>query len=253
MSELKIIPLGVGDTFSEHNTTASILIELDGFRLGVDCPDSYRRVLTQASKPQNLALDINTIDHMLITHVHGDHMNGLEGFAFWKYFVEKKKTHLYTSPEARADIWDRRLSAPMDRLFDGREFKQMRFEDYFDYRALSWTEPVALGPLRVRTYRTIHHVPTTALLIEWTTGRKTRKLGYSADTAFDPKLIDFFADADLIIHETNYGPAHTPYESLSSLPADVRARMRLIHYPDTLDLSAPSIVPLRTGEIVSVP
>ena len=68
MSELSIIALGVGDTFSAHNTTASLLFEAEGFRLAIDCPDSYRRVLAKSAG----GLDIQSIDDVLITHVHGD-------------------------------------------------------------------------------------------------------------------------------------------------------------------------------------
>ena len=77
-----------------------------------------------------------------------------------------------------------------------------------------------------------------------------RTLGYSADTAFDPGLIDFLSAADLIIHETNLGPAHTPYEQLAALPADLRARMRLIHYPDGFDTSGSAIAALSEGEVL---
>ena len=90
--------------------------------------------------------------------------------------------------------------------------------------------------------------PTTALLIE----AAGRKLGYSADTAFDPALIEFLAQADLIIHETNLGPAHTPYTSLAALPAELRARMRLVHYPDTFDTATSNIVALGEGDVIRV-
>jgi ribonuclease BN (tRNA processing enzyme) len=248
-TDLKIVPLGVGDTFSAYNTTASLLIEAEGFRLGIDCPDSYRRVLQQAADKSGSALPIETIDDILITHVHGDHMNGLEGFAFWKHFVEKKRVNLWTSPDARAVIWDQRLIAPMEQLFDGKSFHKKKFEDYFAYSALEWDQATQIGPFRVTTRRTIHHIPTSALLIEWAGG----KLGYSADTAFDPGLIKFFETADLIIHETNYGPAHTAYADLAALPEDLRKKMRLIHYPDTLDLSNPTITPLAEGKIELLP
>lgn len=248
MGELKVIALGVGDTFSAVNTTASLLIEAEGFRLGIDCPDSYRRVLAKASGVSKCDLLLQSIDDMLITHVHGDHMNGLEGVAFWKHFVEKKRLNLWTSPEARSVIWDQRLIAPMEQLFDGREFHKKTFDDYFAYQPLQWGGAVEIGPLRITARKTIHHIPTSALLIEY----RGRKIGYSADSAFDPGLIEFFADADLMIHETNYGPAHTAYADLAALPAELRARMRLIHYPDTLDLSASAIVPLVEGELLSV-
>jgi ribonuclease BN (tRNA processing enzyme) len=77
-----------------------------------------------------------------------------------------------------------------------------------------------------------------------------RTLGYSADTAFDPELIAFLEPADLIIHETNFGPAHTPYSALAALPAELRAKMRLIHYADGFDTEASNIVALREGEVL---
>ena len=103
------------------------------------------------------------------------------------------------------------------------------------------------GPFRIRARRTVHHVPTSALLVE--AGGRT--FGYSADTAFDPALIDFLSPADLILHETNLGPAHTPYDSLAALPADLRARMRLIHYPDGFDTSGSAIAALEEGEVLT--
>ena len=79
-----------------------------------------------------------------------------------------------------------------------------------------------------------------------------RTLGYSADTAFDPDLISFLSAADLIIHETNFGPAHTPYSSLAALPAELRSKMRLVHYPDSFDLASSNITPLLEGQILRV-
>jgi ribonuclease BN (tRNA processing enzyme) len=77
-----------------------------------------------------------------------------------------------------------------------------------------------------------------------------RTLGYSSDTAFDPDLISFLSPADLIIHETNFGPAHTPYASLAGLPAEIRARLRLVHYPDGFDAGPDGLALLHEGEIV---
>lgn len=244
--DLQIRIIGVGDTFSDHHHPTSFVLGAEGFHLGIDCPDMYRRVLRDAAVTSGSPLDLDAIDDILITHVHGDHMNGLEGAAFFKYFAEKKRLRLYTSADARADIWTHRLQAPMEKLWNGENFRSMTFDEYFDYRPLSWTESNRIGPFEIRTRRTIHHVPTTALLVEY----EGKKLGYSADTGFDPGLFEFFADADVIIHETNYGPAHTPYASLAALPPELRARMRLIHYPDTLDLSEPAILPVREGEII---
>ncbi len=76
-------------------------------------------------------------------------------------------------------------------------------------------------------------------------------LGYSPDTAFDEGLIAWLAEADLVVHETNYG-VHTPYAKLAALPAELRARMRLIHYPDDFDTGTSVIEPLAQGRRYTV-
>ena len=246
MSELEVVVLGVGDTFSERHHSTAVLLVCDGFRLAIDCPDQYRGVLKDAAEVSGKSLSLSDIDHVLITHVHGDHMNGLEGVAFYKHFVDRRRLTLLTGPELREYIWEQRLQASMSALWDGQQYRQLGFDDYFEHVPLSWTEKVQLGPFTIRARRTIHHVPTSALFIE----AAGRKLGYSADTAFDPELIAFLEPADLIIHETNLGPAHTPYAALAALPAELRARMRLIHYMDSFDTEASVITPLREGDVL---
>jgi ribonuclease BN (tRNA processing enzyme) len=246
LSKFEVLVLGVGDTFSEKHHSSALLISCDGFHLAVDCPDMYRSVLRAAAERSGLSISLSDIEHVLITHVHGDHMNGLEGVAFFKHFVDHERVKLVTSAEVRAVIWDERLKASMSVLFDGTEHRAMTFDTYFEHVPLSWLEETLVGPFRIRARRTRHHVPTSALLIE----AAGRKLGYSSDTAFDPELIAFLEPADLIIHETNFGPAHTPYSALASLPEELRARMRLIHYADGFDVGASNITPLREGELL---
>lgn len=152
-----------------------------------------------------------------------------------------------TSPDVRAVIWDQRLRAPMETLWDGTAFRTLTFDDYFVRHPLPWEGPCVVGPFTIRTFRTRHHVPT-ALLVE--AGGRT--LGYSADTAFDPALIEFLSAADTIVHETNYGPAHTSYDDLLTVPAEIRARMRLIHYSDMFDAAASQIRALTEGAVVHI-
>lgn len=246
MSDFEVLVLGVGDSFSERHHSTSVLLSYDGFFLGIDCPDMYRGVLRAAADRAGRRVTLSDVDHILITHVHGDHMNGLEGAAFFKHFADERRLGLVTSPELREAIWDRRLEASMGTLWDGSAFRQLGFDDYFEHTVLSWSEGIAVGPFCIRARRTVHHVPTSALFIQ----AGGRSLGYSSDTAYDPELIAFLEPADLIIHETNFGPAHTPYADLAALPAPLRAKMRLIHYPDGFDVAASNIAVLREGELL---
>lgn len=248
MSSFEVVVLGVGDTFSELHHSSALLLMCEGFVLAVDCPDQYRGVLKDASGVSGLQLSLSDIDHVLITHVHGDHMNGLEGVAFYKHFVDRRRLRLLTAPEVREQIWEQRLKASMSVLYDGQQYRELDFDDYFEHLPLSWSGAVTVGPFTIRARRTVHHVPTSALFIE--AGGRT--LGYSADTAFDPELIAFLEPADLIIHETNLGPAHTPYATLAQLPAELRGKMRLIHYMDGFDCASSNIACLSDGDVLRV-
>jgi ribonuclease BN (tRNA processing enzyme) len=175
-------------------------------------------------------------------------MNGIEGVAFFKHFVENKRVHLFSVPEVREAIWSERLKGSMSQLWNGTEFYSLSFDDYFAFTPLEWASVTTVGPFNIQVRRTRHHIPTCALRIE----AGGRVFGYSCDTAFDPELIQFLEPAHFIIHETNLGPAHSSYASLAGLPAELRHRIRLIHYPDGFDSKTSAIQIAHEGEVFHV-
>lgn len=250
---MKLFVLGVGDTFTEKHATHALLLEHEGFRLAIDCPDSYRRVLRQARDRQESAalaavLDLFAIDDVLITHVHGDHMNGLEGVAYFKHFAQKKRLNLHTIAPVKDGLWEHRLVSSMGRLWNGQSFRELAFEEYFAWHELALETTTTIGPFTVRTRMTRHHVPTSALLVECA----GKSVGISSDTAFDPELIAFLSTADLVVHETNYGPAHTAYADLLTVDDAVKKKMRLIHYPDEFDVTGSAIAALLEGQVIDL-
>ncbi len=244
----EVIVLGVGDTFSEVYFPTCLLLRQEGFQLAIDCPDGYRRVLAHARAKSGLALDLADIDDVLLTHVHGDHMNGLEGAAFYKKFAQNRRLRLHASPEVHAVVWPHRLQGSMQVLFDGTKPVEHSYEDYFEPRTLPWRSPSRLGPFDVTLRRTRHHVPTSALLIRGQGGT----LGYSADAAFESELIDFLDAADVIIHETNLGPSHTDPTRLAALPQRVRDKMWLVHYPDGFDATGTGLRCAHEGQRIPI-
>lgn len=240
MNRFTFVPLGVGDAFSANWYSSCLLLTHEGTRLLVDCPHPIRKMLREA--PGAERADVADIAAVVLTHLHADHCSGLEGFGYFSRFVLGRRARLVAHPSVIARAWDGHLAAGMETLLrEGAEQPEhLQLSDYFEVTPLDFEAPTVVGPFRIECRPTRHHVSTTALRIS----AGGRQLGYSADTSFDTALIEWLGASDLVLHETNHG-IHTPYEALAALPGELRARMRLIHYPD--DFRGDAIETLEQG------
>jgi ribonuclease BN (tRNA processing enzyme) len=246
---LSFVTLGVGDAFSALYYSSCLAIEAEGQVLLVDCPHPIRKMMREASLSSGVTLDAERVSGLVLTHLHADHSSGVEGLGYFSFFVLKRKLPLLAHPDVSRRLWEGHLAAGMEQLIrtPGGAPEHQGLDDYFEPLPLSTETAVRFGPFSIECRRTYHHVPTMALRIR----AAGRCLGYSADTAYDEALIAWLAEADLVVHETNHG-VHTPYEKLAALPETLRAKMRLIHYPDAFDLTASNIEPLTQGRRYTV-
>lgn len=241
---MELLALGVGDAFTARYHSTCAAIRAEGSTLLVDCPHPIRKVMADA----NLGIDVGDLCGVVITHLHGDHVSGLEGLLFYAHFVLQQRLPLLVHPDVHRDLWDGHLRAGMHQLMqrDGT-FRSLTLDDVAEVVLLSEEREVQHGPFGIRCRRTIHHIPTFAMQIR----AGARSLGWSADTSFDPTLIEWLAACDRFVHETNLG-VHTPYESLAGLPEATRQKMWINHYTDDFDLEASVIEPLRQGVAYTV-
>jgi ribonuclease BN (tRNA processing enzyme) len=247
MTGLHLLPLGVGDAFSATHYSTCLALCAEGRWLLIDCPHPIRKMMREASMRSGVALDVDQIEAVALTHLHADHASGLEGFGFFSYFVLGRRARIAAHPEVARRLWDGHLAAGMERLALGQSSAPKSFGDYFELLPLAETGTASVGPFQIECRLTRHHIPTTAFRIHGS----GRRLACSADTEFDPELIAWLAEADLVIHEAGPG-IHTPIERLAELPAAVRAKIRLAHFPDSLDFTKVGIEPLEQGHWYAV-
>lgn len=245
---MRVLILGTGDAFTRLHFGSSALIEGPEGWVLLDCPDPIHRAIHEATNEHGLQIDARHIDDVIVTHLHGDHSNGLESLGFWRWFSRRMNMttalpRLHVTAEVAARVWSK-LAPAMDA--SGNPALPRTMADYFDLRLIAPGKPATIAGLRVDSRVTRHPVPTIG--VKATDGRRT--LGWSGDTPFEQAHIDWLSDADLIVHETNVGPAHTPIESLNALPDTLRRKMRLIHMVDDFDPACSDIPPLRDRELL---
>jgi ribonuclease BN (tRNA processing enzyme) len=247
MTSVRLIPLGTGDAFSARRYTSCLALGADNQWLLIDCPHPIRKMVREGSAAAGVPLDLDRVVAVAVSHLHADHCCGLEDFGFYSTIALGRRARLLMHPAASAQLWTGLLAAGMEvSQVLGGPAKRHRLDDYFELIDLDESRSVACGPFAIECRRTIHGVPTTAFKVR--VGGRT--LSFSADTAYDPGLIEWLAPADLIVHEATvagHAGVHTPYEQLAALPAQLRARMLLTHCPDDFDPGPGGIPLLRQG------
>ncbi len=246
--DVRLIPLGVGEAFTARHFTTCLALGVGDEWLLIECPHPIRRLLNDASRSSGVAIDLDRVVGVILSHLHADHCSGLEDYGYYCYFALGRRAPLAIHPVVAAPLWDGLLRTGMGsmRLRPDVPPVERALEDYFDIVSLDIERPVHLGPFAIECRPTVHSIPTTAFRIQVA----ERTLGFSGDTAFDPSLIDWLAAADLVVHEVTdheHSVVHTPYSRLAELPAELRARFRLIHYPDHFDIAASAIEALEQG------
>ena len=235
-AKLVVLVLGVGNAFTRRSFNTSFLLLAGGQRILVDAPAPMRRILGDSGVAAGLDLDIPEINRIILTHLHGDHCNGVEEAGFFRMFVapDAPKAALHLLPRLVEPLWRARLSAVMDSIAPegGGPEERMTLADYFDVQPWAPGEhviPTPHGPIRVRVHEGNHSVPCIGIHVEF----NGQTFAYSGDTAFVPEHVEFLAPAQLVVHEAGVGYGHTPIEKLQALDPALRARMGLVHFPES--------------------
>jgi ribonuclease BN (tRNA processing enzyme) len=221
---LKIQMLGTGSAFAKKYFNTNALIYSNGYTLLIDCG------VTATLSLHHLGISLTTIDGIWITHIHADHVGGLEEIAFRSKYELQKRMDLYIPEQLLQTLWENCLKGGLLNMEGG----SISLEDYFDVIVVRESHPVKLSnDLIIEPIRT-EHVP----------GKPSYSLYindfffYSSDLQFNPDLLLHLHQdrgCETIFHDCQLKPPgiiHTTLTELLTLPLYVQNKIWLMHYGD---------------------
>ncbi|MDD9269746.1 MBL fold metallo-hydrolase [Paenibacillus sp. GCM10023248] len=212
--------LGCGDGFSVEQGHNSALLAFGGTNLCIDFPESNHGGLHQ------LGMKLNEVEHIFVTHLHEDHVNGLQKLGLYhRVYPGKTKPRLYVPTGLLSDLWQI-MRHGLELTTRGKR----SLEDYFDVVCVE--DSFEIAGERFELVRT-QHVPD---MLSY--GLLCRPYFYfSGDTRLDePFLREIAGSVQTIFHECHMQddqlPSHTSLDELLTLPESMQEKMLLMHYVD---------------------
>lgn len=234
---MKLIFLGVSSALSVgyKNFHANMLLEVDGQHLLIDCGGDIRHSLFE------LGYSSADIDAVYISHLHADHVGGLEWLGFSGLFLHKKRLPLYAGNDVLTRLWHNVLAGGMSSL----ETEEATLDTFFmsfpivDAKFMWHATSMRLIPVE-HTYSNGILQPSYGILIS----SVNQKIFITTDTRFSPdRLLSVYEEADIIFHDCEISlyrsNQHAHYDDLKTLPPHIKKKIWLYGYnngelPDAL-------------------
>jgi ribonuclease BN (tRNA processing enzyme) len=231
---MELLFLGAGSAFclNPDNYQSNLLLTgPGGRRLLLDCGSDVRFSLAA------VGLGYTDVTDIYISHLHADHIGGLEFMGFSSRFGEDGALQkLFISETLVDDLWQHSLSGGMG-VIEGVD--SGRLSDFFVPQAVPPTGRFVWEDVEFQLVPTPHVVGERATMYSYglffETGGQT--VLFTSDTLFAYDRLKVLMDkADLVFHdcETADVPTgvHAHYRELLELPERVRRKTWLYHYSD---------------------
>ena len=166
-----------------------------------------------------------SIDHILLSHLHGDHFGGVPFLLMHAQFVAKRKAPLTILGPGGTE---RRIIDTLNVLYPDIEDITWRFPIHFI--ELQARHQETIGDIRIFPHLVDHPSGAPSLAFRLEIDGKT--LAFSGDTRWTSALVDIADDADLLIAEC-YGVRpndvhHLDWQTLNEHGDELRAKRILL-------------------------
>lgn len=231
VSSAQFIFLGSGSAFTVDaaNFQSNVLLKTeDGRRLLIDCGSDVRM------SARLIGLDPRSLTDIYISHLHSDHVGGLEWIGLSTMFdPESVRPRLYICEDIADMLWENSLKGGLGWVTG----KDTCMSDFFDVirppadGSFEWagiTFDLVPAQHVVAASRTIYSYG-----LSFSIGGQ--RVFFTSDTQFTPdRLRAHYDAADIIFHDcesaTIRSGVHAHFEELCELPAAIRAKTWLYHY-----------------------
>lgn len=223
---IKITFIGTGSAkISSQRFFSSLLFEVDNERILLDCGEGTSKALLQ----QNI--DITSIDKIIISHNHSDHLAGLAGLLTqFKLLARKTPLEIIIHKNNLKQIHNYLKSLL---LFSDRLEFEIRFLEFFYEKNFQLTKNFSFRAKenshldKYKEYKSIHQIEfaSPSFLFNY----KNKKIFYSSDIGTVEDLFLFNEKFDLFICEITHIESKELMETLKELRPE---KTYLIHIPD---------------------
>ncbi|HEY7676971.1 MAG TPA: MBL fold metallo-hydrolase [Candidatus Methylomirabilis sp.] len=234
MSRVTVQFLGCGDAFgSGGRFQTCICVRADAASFLIDCGASSLVAM------RRFAVDPKLIDHILLTHLHGDHFGGLPFFLLDAQLISRRTMPLTV---AGPPGLERRIRDAMEVLFPGSSASPRKFPLHFT--ELHPETRATIGTLAVTPFPVVHPSGAPAYALRVECGGKV--LACSGDTEWADALLPAARGADLFICEAYYFEKkvkyHLDYQTLLDKRPDLACRrMILTHMSEDMLRRLPDV------------
>ncbi len=229
MTSLLFLGSGSAFTVGDNNFQSNMMLTSDrGTKLLIDCGSDIRFSLHEAGLSY---LDITDI---FISHLHTDHVGGLEFVGLSQRFDPRcERANLYLSKDIAGELWERTLSGGM-RAID-QDIADL--ETFFSVHKVGKGKGFTWEGIQFELVRVIH--VDTGLYVMPSYGLYFDIEGVKIFVSTDTQLClkqnrKFYEEADIIFHDCETSNTHTPvhahYSELVTLPEHLRRKMWLYGY-----------------------